>query len=82
MLEWLSSNWDVILGFVLGIGIVSLYVNKLRTLLRQVAELFIAFDNALSDSSISKEEVVLLKKEFQDVWDAVKAFISKSPAKK
>lgn len=82
MLEWLSSNWDVILGFVLGIGLVSIYVGKLRNLLRQIAELFIVLDNAFADSKVSKEEVDAVKKEASEVWDAVKAFAAKSSAKK
>ncbi len=80
-MEWLwtllSNNWETILGFVLGIGLVSIYLGKIRILLRQIAELLIILDNAFADSKVSKEEVVEIKKEFADVWNAVKSFAAK-----
>lgn len=80
-MEWiwnlLSNNWETILGFVLGIGLVSIYLAKIRILLRQVAELLIAFDNAFADSKLSKEEMEGIKKEAIDVWNAVKSFAVK-----
>ena len=77
MLDFLTQNWEMILGFVLSIGLITLYLNKLRVLLRQVAELLIAFDNAFADSKLSREELEGIKKEALEVWDAVKAFAKK-----
>jgi hypothetical protein len=73
----IQNNWETIAAFVLGIGLVSIYLIKIRTLLRQAAELFIALDNAFADSKVSKEEVESIKKEVADVWDAIKAFAKK-----
>ena len=77
MLEFLAQNWEVIAGFVLSIGLIALYLNKLRTLLREAAELFIEIDNSLADGKLSKDEVVRIKKESLEVWTAIKAFAKK-----
>lgn len=77
ILNFLWNNAWEITGFILGIGFIGVFAAKFRNLLRQAAEVFIAIDDALADSKISKEEIEKIKKEALDVWDAVKQFKSK-----
>ena len=74
-------NWQTILlsaaGFILGISVVANYAIKLRSLLREGAEVLIAVDDLLMDGKVTPEEVTRLKKEALDVWVAVKAFAKK-----
>jgi len=69
-MEFLYSG----IGIALGITVISIYVNKLRTLLVQAAELLIAVDKMLEDGKVSTEEVAKIVLESKDVWNAVKAF--------
>jgi len=69
-----GNNWEVIFGFVLGVGIISVYLQKLRLLLREAAQLFLDFDKAFEDGKVSKEEMELIKKSASELWIAIKAF--------
>lgn len=73
----IADNWEYLIGLVLAIGVVSMYLVKLRGLLREVAELFIDFDKAFEDNKISKAELLKLKQDAIEVWNAVKAFVKK-----
>ncbi len=74
ILNFLWNNIEIILGFVLSIGVVGLYANKLRGLLRQVAELFIAIDDGLADGKLNQSEILKIKNEALDVWNEIKGF--------
>jgi len=74
ILDFLWNNIEIILGFVLSIGVIGLYANKLRGLLRQVAELFIAIDDGLADGKLNQSEILKIKNEALDVWNEIKGF--------
>jgi hypothetical protein len=72
--NFILDNAGLLSGFILSIGVVGLWAGKLRNLLRQVAELFIAFDEGLADGKLDKNEILKLRNEFSDVWNAIKGF--------
>lgn len=72
--NFIVDNLGYISSFILTLGIVALYANKLRVLLRETATFFLAIDKALDDGKLDKEEILLLKNEVSHVWDAVKSF--------
>lgn len=72
--NFILDNAGLFSGFLLSIGVVALWAGKLRNLLRQVAELFIAFDDGLADGKLDKNEILKLRNEFSDVWNAIKGF--------
>ena len=63
-----------IVPMVLGIGVVSAIVVKVRGLFVEIAEVLVEVDAALSDGSISKEEIAKIIEQSKDVWEAVKKF--------
>lgn len=70
------NNWDTIVGFIVGIGIVAAIIKQLVELLKQVAELLLSIANALEKDGISKAELEVIKKEAQDVVLAAKNIFS------
>ena len=80
-MDWLWNlivdNLGYITGAVLSLGVIALYLGKLRKLLREIAELLIDFDKAFEDGKVSKEELEIIKKDGLEVWDAVKQFAVK-----
>lgn len=62
------------IGVVLGIGVVSIYVTKLLTLLKEVAEVLTSVQSMLEDGQVTKEEVAKVVEESKDVVEAVKSF--------
>lgn len=73
----IAENWEYIVGLILSISLVVFYIQKLRTLLREIAELFIDIDKALEDKKIEKEEIAKIKQDAIEVWNAVLAFVKK-----
>ena len=66
-----------ITAFIFGLGIVAGYYRKFKKLIREVAELFNAIDEANADGRLDAAEVVRIKNESIDVWNAVKSFAKK-----
>jgi len=62
-----------IITFALGIGVVIPYVVKLQNLLKEVAELIVKVKDAPNDG-IAASDIVEIKKEAVDVWEAIKDF--------
>ncbi len=63
-----------LIPMVLVIPVVLKYFNKARNLVTQIAEVLVAVDKMLEDNKVTKEEIVKIKNESIDVWDAIKAF--------
>jgi len=74
VLGLLGQYWQEIVAFILGIGVVALYAEKFRALLREMAEVLIALDDILIDGKVTEDEVLRIKKEAIDVWEAIKKF--------
>lgn len=80
MINKLIENLPEIITFLATIGIVRSYMKKLLTVNKEVAELQSAIVDALQDEKITKEEFERIKKEAQDIPEAVNAAIA--PLKK
>ena len=72
-MDWLAIGLQA-LPYILGIGIVAAVIDNTRKLLREIADVLVVVDEALADKNITKEEIIMIKKESIDVWEAVKAF--------
>ncbi len=60
--------------FLLGLGAAIPYISKVTKLLKEVAEVLLAIEEAVSDKAISKAEIKKIVQEAQDVLAALKAF--------
>ena len=63
-----------LIPMVLVIPVVLVYFNKSRDLVKQIAEVLVAVDEMLDDNKVTKEEIIKIKNESVDVWNAIKAF--------
>jgi len=77
MWDLIWNNIEIISGFILSVGLVALYAAKLRKLLKEAAELFLTFDKAMVDGKLDKQEIIKIKSEALDVWNAIKNFAKK-----
>ena len=79
-MQWLwdliLNNWETIVGFIVGIGIVATLIKQITNLLKEIAELLLEVAKALEKDGISKEELALIKKQADDVVQAVKNIFS------
>ena len=62
---------------IAGVGIIGMYIGKIRSLLKEIAEVLVSVDEMMADNQVTKEELAKVKKEAIDVWTAVKAFAKK-----
>jgi hypothetical protein len=66
-----------IIPFVLGVTFIWAKVGKVLTALTELAHVLTAITNALSDKSLSTEEVTAIKKEISEALTAFKAILTK-----
>ncbi len=77
-MDWLLDNISLISGFILSIGIIAFYGNKILAVLKETAELLQVTANAFANAKLTKEEIAAIIKEAKEVVAAIKAVTKKS----
>lgn len=72
LLSLLQENTGVIITGILGIGVVSIFVDKITRAMKEASELLAVTALALSDKKLTSEEVTNIKKEMNDVVNVFK----------
>lgn len=66
-MEFILDNIEVISGFILSLGFLSGWLIKVKSAVKELAELLTVVSQALSDGKLTKDEVNLIIKESKDI---------------
>lgn len=67
-------GYEMIIGLVAtaALGFIALKLPKVIEVVQEIAQAVSALAEAVADNQITQDEVTKLKKEFGDVWNAIK----------
>lgn len=76
-MDWIVNNIVLLSGFILSIGIVAYYADKIVILLKEVAEALQVTASAFADNKITKDEIDSITKEWKDAATALQNVLKK-----